>query len=144
MAACIHESGHAVIAHWLGVHVCCVSIAKDGSGKADVADHDACAAIPIAFSGGIAEEQYCEIAPPPSAERSPYHHKHDDKQRAWKAAQTLCPDDLQQASELMGMLQLVAKGEVTRKWEAISRLAIAVYDEGFLSGPALYRVFGSE
>jgi len=61
LAPCVHEAGHAVIAHALGVQVISLITNPDGSGQSLIKEADPRTEVKIRVAGVISELRYCEL-----------------------------------------------------------------------------------
>ncbi len=128
MAPCVHEAGHAVIAHVLGGRVAWVRVAPDGSGDAHIALPDPRGQVVGRLAGRPAELHYWDLVGGGPAECHPSRSDTDDRAEAWAAAQRACPGDLAAASELLAKSAETAAEMVEAHWSRIESVAQAVYE----------------
>jgi hypothetical protein len=143
MAPCVHEAGHAVIAHVLGGRIGHVRIASeaDGSGDALIEGIDEPRTKLIVRLAGLpAERRYCEMVGDCPTYRDPMYSAHDDKERAWILAREIYPGDTLKASNLLKASRATAQTLVQEKWDRIELVAIALYEsEGDLVEATQFR-----
>ena len=101
MAPCVHEAGHAVIAHLLGGRVAFVMVAPDGSGESNISLPDPRREVVGRLAGRAAEQRYWDQMGGGPAECHPSHGDDHDREAAWTAALRACGGDPATASELL-------------------------------------------
>jgi len=141
MAPCVHEAGHAVIAHLLGARVAHVRIAGGGVGSGDslIGTEEPRISVYVRVAGYPAELRYCEMVGDCPADRHPIHSAHDDDERAWASAQEACPGDIAAAAALLTEARESVGMMVAQEWGRIERVARALFDspDGFLQSGLL-------
>lgn len=126
LAPCIHEAGHAVIAHTLGVQVIDLHVNfGPGDGVCNIALTDLRTSIHICLSGPSAEMHYFEGADGCPAERHPLHSATTDRKQAWERAQLVYPGNLGAAQRLRNEARDVVAVMVEDHWERIERIGLA-------------------
>ncbi len=145
-AACFHESGHAVVAHRLGVPVTFASVDDvDGSGVVNTPMSSARADIQVRLAGPAAEGRYCELVRATRREWALRRVQCDeDKVTAFRTATAECGGDPHQGKALIDQLQSQAEAELARSWCRVARFADALAREGKLTGPALDEILNGE
>ena len=153
MAPCIHEAGHAVVAHLLGICIDCVLVTPEGAGETRLAEKGTIPLSPpdsdrreiqIALAGEIAETRYCEIVGlPETPGQHPRWGRDQDNHRAHMVSVKTVGGDYERAQELITDLRPRVEVEVERNWDQIVQLANDLYRDGNLSGPGLDRILGS-
>jgi hypothetical protein len=147
MAPCVHEAGHAVIAHILGARVAHVRVADGGVGSGDslISTVDPRISVQVRVAGYPAELHYCEMVGDCPADRHPMHSAHDDDERAWALAQEVCPEDLAGAGALLEQARETVGKMVEREWDRIERVARALFDspDGILHIGPLSELLGA-
>jgi hypothetical protein len=131
MAPCVHEAGHAVIAHVLGGRVRHVRIdtEADGSGDSEIGGiEDLRTKLIVRLAGLPAERRYCEMVGDCPTDRDPLYSAHDDKARAGVLAREVYPGDTAKASKLLKASRATAQTLVQEKWDRIESVAIALYE----------------
>lgn len=139
LAPSMHEAGHVVVAHRLGVRIECVYVLPDGSGRTDAPTANVEQDIQIRLSGGIAEERYCTLVGlSDDPGKHPMHGKHDDEMQAFQAAKRACDNDLLRARALVDKMRPLAEAAIDQNWDSVVRIALLIRDEGNVSIPILY------
>jgi hypothetical protein len=128
MQPCIHEAGHAVVAHLLDCRVAFVLVARDGSGESRIAATEPRCEVVGRLAGRIAEERYWDRTGGGPAECHPAHADTHDREAAWAAAQLACEGDLRAAHELLEESRATAAEMVDAEWTHIENVARAVYE----------------
>jgi hypothetical protein len=124
--SCIHEAGHAVIAHSLGVFVRDMWVDfGPGSGVCNTDPTDHRTSVHIRLAGPIAELHYWDQVGGGPADRHPMHSAHDDNKEAWEEAQAAHPGDPAAAKRLLREAQTTVGVMVPERWELIARIATA-------------------
>jgi hypothetical protein len=137
LAPCVHEAGHAVIAHALGVQVISLITNPDGSGQSLIKEADPRTEVKIRVAGVISELRYCELVGGCPPDRHPTLSTSDDNERAWAAAKELCSGSLAAASTLLVNMQSDVETMVAGWWSRIERVAIALCEAGRLTSQPL-------
>lgn len=138
MAPCVHEAGHAVIAHLLGASVAGIVVNDDGSGESKIGHAKPRISVHIRVAGYIAELRYCGLVGDCPADRHPSLSTSDDNERAWASAQETCPGNLVAASALLSEAKETVATMVADEWSRIERVALALVNSPngrLMSGP---------
>lgn len=140
MAPCVHEAGHAVIAHALGGTIAHVRVSLDGEGRGDsfISLPNPSDQVIGRLAGLPAEQRYCDFVGDCPPDRNPSLSAHNDKEGAWDAARQAFPDDLRAASELLAQSGDTAREMVDSQWDRIQRVALALFNapDGMLKASA--------
>ena len=144
IAPCVHEAGHAVIAHVLGARVIGMIVNHDGSGESKIETAEPRAEVHIRLAGYIAELRYCESVGDCPSDRHPSLSRSDDNERAWVAAQEACAGDLSAASALLNEARGTVTTTVTEEWARIERIALALSGTGRLTSGPLSDIFNPD
>jgi hypothetical protein len=128
MAACIHESGHTLVADRFGVVI--ISMVANPGGEGSATPYGTVAPnndVHIAFGGVSAETRYCDsVDGCPAASYPALHNYANDNERARDAAYALHGETLQ-ASKCLGNARELVDGIVMDEWERIQLMASAMY-----------------
>ena len=147
LAPAIHEAGHAVMAHILGMKIDRVTVRKDGSGET-VPDpfgslalnrfESAVREIRIALAGPAAETRYCVLVGYPD---NPDHHpdasNDHDTRRARRAAMGVSSDDEMRAFSLIDSLRAQVDEATGPNWDVIVRCGFAIVQHETVRDPLL-------
>lgn len=123
---CIHEAGHAVVAHGLGVDVFDLWVNfGHGSGVCNSGLTDHQTSVHVRLAGSVAELHYWNQVGGGPADRHPMHSAHDDNEKAWAEAQAAFPGDTAAASRLLDEAKTAVPVLVVENWGRIERVATA-------------------
>jgi hypothetical protein len=126
MQPCVHEAGHAVVAHRLGGRVAFVMVAPNSSGESRTTITEPEREVVGRSAGRLAEQRYWHLTGGAPAECHPMYGDTDDRARAWEAAQLAYPDDVGAATALVQQSCVTAAEMVDADWDLIRAVARAV------------------